>query len=503
MKKTCRIFALLVLLWGFPPGSPAGLPAEDGGSEGAAAAAAEAAAAETPAAEEAASEKTPAVPAETPAPAASTEKNTVEASRLAVIRYGTEMEIASLIQTLKAENADYLDDELIALAGNTRNRNILSGVFSFFGERGKGGLEDRAVRAIEERDGEANETILAAVEYLGRVTAGAAIGPLMELIGSDEDRFFNAAIRALGRIGGADRAEADRIALYLMDFYAESDPDGEGRREIIGAIGAAGSVKAAAFLSEIVDNNDERVPLRIAALEALSRTGAPEGLKPILGAVSAQDPNIRSAAVEALGPFSGPEADRAILEAFRDSWYRARIAAAKAARERKLEEAVPYLKFRAERDEVPAVRDEAIRALGAIATGETEAILEEFFRERKNSDRVRIGAAGMLMANNPGKYLEVLTAELDEAKRKNQTPLYNGLLKAAGEARTEKLVDTARRFLRSGGIIEKSYALDMAANNGFRELAEEIRALTEDKNASLAAKARRTLEKLKESTTSP
>jgi HEAT repeat protein len=476
MKKTWRLFALLALLSGLPAGFPASLPAEDGGAKDAVAG--EAAAAETPA------------PAEVPAG-----KNTVESSRLAVIRYGTETEIVSLIQTLKAENADYLDDELIALAGNTRNRNILSGVFSFFGERGKGGLEDRAVRVIEERDEEANETILAAAEYLGRMKAAAAAGPLMDLIDNDERRFFNTTIRALGRIGGADREEADRIALYLMDFYARSDPDSENRREIVSALGSTGSAEAAALLSEIVDSNDERVPLRIAALEALSKTGS-GGLKSILAAVGAQDPNIRSAAVEALGPFSGPETDRAILEAFRDSYYRTRISAARAARERKLEEAVPYLKLRAERDDVPAVKEEAIRALGAIATGEAKTILAELFRERKNTDRIRIGAADMLMKNDPGKYLGALMVEMDEAKRKNQTPLYNGFLKAAGEAKTDKLVDTARRLLGSGGVIEKSYALDMAANNGFRELSEEIRALTEDKNASLAAKARRTLEKL-------
>ncbi|MDR2158623.1 MAG: HEAT repeat domain-containing protein [Treponema sp.] len=467
MKKIWRLFVLLAVLPGLP-------------------------------AEESRSEDTPETEAAAPAAPVQEEKDTVETSQRAVIRYGTETEIASLIQTLKAEHADYLDDELAAMAGHTKNRNILSGIFSFFGERGKGGLEDRAIRAIGERDEEAGETILAAVEYLGRVKAGAAIGPLMELIDNDEDRFFNAAIRALGRIGGAGREEADRIALYLMEFYAENDPDSENRREIVSALGSTGSAEAAALLSEIADSNDERPSLRIAALEALSKTGGEGGLKLILTAVTAQDPNIRSAAVEALGPFSGPETDRAILEAFRDSYYRTRIAAARAARERKLEEAVPYLKFRAERDDVPAVKDEAIRALGAIATGEAETILADLFRNRKNTDRIRVGAADMLMKNNPGKYLEALTVELDEAKRKNQTPLYNGFLKALGESKTEKLADTARRLLRSGGIVEKSYALDMAANNGLRELSEEIRGLVEDKNASLAAKARRTLEKLEE-----
>jgi HEAT repeat protein len=188
--------------------------------------------------------------------------------------------------------------------------------------------------------------------------------------------------------------------------------------------------------------------------------------------------------------------DNVILEAFRDSYYRTRIAAAQASRERKFEKAIPYLRFRAERDEVPAVKDEAIRALGAIATGECLAAIESLFSERKNADRVRIVSAEMLMHNDPGAYLGRLIVELDEAKTKNQTALYNGLLKIAGEAKTEKIEDITRRFLASGGVIEKSYALDMAANNKLKALTEEVRALTADKNQSLARKAQRTLESL-------
>jgi hypothetical protein len=100
------------------------------------------------------------------------------------------------------------------------------------------------------------------------------------------------------------------------------------------------------------------------------------------------------------------------------------------------------------------------------------------------------------MRGAPGTYTSHLIIELDEAKTKNQTPLYNGFLKVIGESKAEKLEDLTRRFLTSGGIIEKSYALDMAVNNGFRGLLEEVRALTNDKNASLARKAQRTLDSL-------
>jgi HEAT repeat protein len=451
-----------------------------------------------PSAEIPASEAAPAETApepETPA-AAPPPENTVEASRLATIHYGTETEIAVLIQTLKAEGSDYLDNELIALVENTRNQQILSGIFTFFGDRGLGGLESRAIRAIEERDDEANETVLAAADYLGKVKAGRAVGVLMKLLDSQERRFMGTAFRALGRAGGASPEDADDTAEYLIDYYTNREPGEENRRELITALGAAGSPKGVSFLAEIAGNNEERIALRIAALDALAKIGDEAGLNAVILSISAPDPNVRASAVAALGPFSGEEVDSAILEAFRDSYYRTRIAAAQASRERKFEKAVPYLRYRAERDEVPAVKDEAIRALGAIATKECLSIIETLFDERKNADRVRIVSAEMLIKNDPGKYLDRLIIELDEAKTKNQTPLYNGLLKIAGEAKTEKLEDTARRFLSSGGIIEKSYALDMAANNKLRGLIEAVRALTLDKNQSLARKARRTLDSL-------
>jgi hypothetical protein len=88
---------------------------------------------------------------------------------------------------------------LINLVETTRNQQILSGVFTFFGDRGKEGLEDRAIRAIEERDDEANETILTAADYLGKVKAGRGVRALMALLDSQERRFMAAAFRALGR----------------------------------------------------------------------------------------------------------------------------------------------------------------------------------------------------------------------------------------------------------------------------------------------------------------
>jgi hypothetical protein len=318
--------------------------------------------------------------------------DSVEAARLNTIKYGTETEIAALIQTLKTEGADYLDNEIVVLVENTRNQRILSGAFSFFGEREKGGLELRAIRAIEERDSERNETILASIDYLGRIKYRSASSVLQKLIEGGERRFVNTAIRAYGRVSGSggDASPSPDAVEYLVDYYENSVSEDDSRREVIVALGTVGSSGAMEFLADIASDGDAKPTLRMAALESIAKIatasgGTQTGLDAVLDAVGAVDPNVRAAAVSALGPFSGDAVDTAILDAFRDSNYRSRLAAAQAARQRKLAAAVPYLKFRAERDEVPAVKDDSIRALGAIADGESLNVLESLFIERKTA----------------------------------------------------------------------------------------------------------------------
>jgi HEAT repeat protein len=429
--------------------------------------------------------------------------SSAEERRLDVIRYGTENEIAALVKTLKNENADYLDEELCELAQNTHNKSILTEVFSFFGDRAREGLEGRAVEALDFWDDEAAETVLAAVDYLGRVKAATAIEPLRALLNTGEGRFLNPSFRALGRIGGGNPPDADTIAEYLMAYYRGRDPSDENRREIIAALGETASRQGLSFLSEIAENDDAGLMLRQTALEALSKIGDSQGLDAVLSATESTDPNVRSTAVAALGPFSGPAVDKAVIEAFRDSYYRTRAAAAKAAGDRKLETAVPYLSFRAERDEVLAVKEAAIRALGAIGSPSALSSLEALFGELKNADRVRLLAAEWLIQNAPSAYAERVITEMEDAKKKNQTALYNGLLRVIGGAKTGAVEDLARRFFASGGVLEKSYALDMTAANNFRTLIPQVQALTDEKNGNLARKARSILEKMDRPGSSP
>jgi len=419
--------------------------------------------------------------------------------RLDIIRFGTETEINALIQTVRNEGINLLDTrletELVTLFQSTRNTSILTGLLGFFASEEKKGLEDRAIRIVAGRDEEANATVLGALDYLGRVNATQATEVIMGLLDTDEERFLDSGFRALGRVARNSDVK-DQVADYIIDFYENRNYPDQNRRTMIVALGETGSKIGIELLSSIAENNDDRPSIRMAALEALSKIGDNSGLSPLIRAVNAPDPNVRSTAIVSLAPFSGKEVEDAILEGFRDSFFRSRLGAARASGERKMSSAIPYLQFRAENDDVPTVRDEAIRALGEIGTSESKSVLEALFNERKNPSRVRILAAEMLIAGDPENYAERVIEEMDEARRLRQTPLYNGFLRAISLAKTQKVEGLVKRFLDSGDVIEKSFALDMTLNNEFRSFAPEIRLLLNGRNAALSRKAEATLEKL-------
>ncbi|MDR0408778.1 MAG: HEAT repeat domain-containing protein [Spirochaetaceae bacterium] len=483
----------------------------------------------------------------------SEEGEDAEAARLReIIKYGTDNEISDLIKNLRSEKIDYLDEDLLQLAKKTKNQNITLGIFSFLGERSRTGMEELALAILENRENETPQKINAALDYLSAVKEKAAIRPMTEIITSDDTRFDGTAIRALGKIlyseqatreaansgvgdavredvsgaaetslpeaggmavdalpeagpaGAADNATQNMTAAVgnewiteiLIDYYNEREPDSDTQQTIISAVGSSGGKAAESFLLEIINNDEASVPLRMSALEAAAKMGSPALLEPTLAAVSSDNPNIRSAAVGALGVFDGDEVDAAILESFRDTYFKTRLAAVRAVKKRNLKEAIPYLRYRAEKDEAAAVREEAVTTLGTLNDAEADKALLALFNNTKISDTLRVLCAETLIKNNADAYAETVIEKLDEAKARKQTVLYKGLLKAISLAKTSKVETITARLFASSDVVEKFYALDMTANNRFTAFKSEVEKLTQEKNSTLSRRAKNTLDKL-------
>ena len=417
-----------------------------------------------------------------------------EAAQRETLKYGTDNEITELIKTLKKENADYLDKDLAELAGETKNPIIKSQIMTFFAEREKKGLEKEAVLLVENREDVDSANVLSAVEYLGRVHYAGAQDALRTLLEGGEERYMGAAIKAIG--SAVDDKNAGETAEYLINYYENKNPPEQYQQAVILALGETGSKKAAAFLTGIVTGN-ERAGLTMPALLALGKVAGDDAVEVIAGAASSKDPNVRASAVEALGSFSGGNVESALLDAFRDSYYKSRLAAVKAAGKRKLKDAIPYLKFRAEKDEVPAVREEALRSLAAIGTSECARIIETIFTDKKSPDRLKSLAAQSLIEMDADAYAEKVMLSLDEAKRLNQKQLYAGLMAALAKAKTSRVKPLVGRLFASKDAVDKAYALELTALNRFDAFRAEVDYLATGENSGLSRKAKEVLAALK------
>jgi HEAT repeat protein len=416
-----------------------------------------------------------------------------EALQREVLKYGTDNEITDLIKTLKKENAEYLDEDLRGLVSETKNPVIKSQIMSFFAEREKSGLEKEAVVLVEKREDMDSVNVLAALEYLSKVRYAQAQDALRALLESAEERYMGAAIKAIG--SAVDDKNAGETAEYLINYYENKNPPEQYQQAVILALGETGSKKAAPFLSGIVTQN-ERAGLTMPALIALGKIAGDDAVEVITGALSSKDPNIRASAVEALGSFSGGKVESALLDAFRDSYYKTRLAAVKAAGKRKLREAVPYLKFRAEKDEVPAVREEAIRSLAEIGTGECARVIEAIFDDKKSPDRLKSLAAKSLIETDADSYAEKIMLSLDEAKRLNQKQLYSGLMAALSKAKTGRVKPLVGRLFASKDAADKAYALELTALNRFDVFRPEVDNLATGEKSGLSRKAKEVLSTL-------
>ncbi|GMO59836.1 MAG: HEAT repeat domain-containing protein [Termitinemataceae bacterium] len=413
------------------------------------------------------------------------------------IRYGTDSEIAALLKTVKSSKITELDDDLSTLAIRSKNEMIVNALFSYFMDGEKKGLEDKAIGILENRE-ENEKTSVSAIEYLGAIKEKKAKDILKEIISKDESPYINSAVKALGKIAREmGSGVSNDTAEYLIAYYTDKSPKLDTCREIIIALGSTGSKESLDFLCKIIDDDDEESSyLKIASLTALGEIKDQGTLETILKATQSTDASVKSSAVAALGGFNDAKADEAIIDAFRDSFFRTRLSAVKAAGERKLSAAIPYLRYRAINDDAASVREESVSVLGAMNKNEAGSVLLEILEDKKINDKIRISCAQALLKNEASQYCERIIELAEDAKAKKYTMLYSGLLKALSTAKSAKLKDFAARLFTSKDVTDNAIALDITANNSFGNFKEEVQRISETKNSTLAAKALKILSSL-------
>jgi hypothetical protein len=247
---------------------------------------------------------------------------------------------------------------------------------------------------------------------------------------------------------------------------------------VILALGELAAADAVEPLIQLVGDGEEEAVLRRYACDALGKIGDERAVPVLKEAYRANDTWLRAYAVYALSQFDDPETGDFLMRALRDSFWRVRVSAAKGLADLGLGDAVPILTYKAERDPVTQVRVEAAKALAAIDSAEATTNLEELVSEPRTPLSLRVESIQALVESDLKAHLpfvmDTIAADWDDPDSR----LVEEVCRMLSQQKAPELRKAYEMMLAHPSFVIQIYGVRGIAQNGFRDLTDELRALT-------------------------
>lgn len=382
----------------------------------------------------------------------------LEKTRRDTIRYGIDSEISELIAKLSSEKDGRYNADLFELLKTSRSPKLRIAVLDFLASLEWKDAESVAIGLVDDRDTNDPDLVSSALTYLAAIRSKAAMKFPQAIIKEDNKKLLPSLVKLMGRAGGEDEVK------LLLDWFDGDSATPALKEEVIKAFGEIGSKSAAPRLEKLAVDSEGGKAARMYACTALGKIKSDSSVSPLVKASIDNDPNVRSAAIEALGSFAGSsssgaeEARGAIVQALRDSYVKARIAACKASASAMVIAAVPFLKYKAQSDPESAVKTEALRSLACLG-GDNFVFLRERLEDGKEESSLRVLAFGLLCRYDSPGSLPVLESRLKAEAGEKQREFYTALAREIANADKADGIASLARILAS----DQEYLIRVAA----------------------------------------
>lgn len=420
-----------------------------------------------------------------------------EMSRRDVLRYALDSEVSDLIDALIEENNDEYTEELADLFSRTKNVGVKERVFKLFAAQNNPVLESQCVSILSDPYEQRKSLVAAAADYAGELSLPSALPAVRSLVDTEDYDFASAAVRALGKAG----VKEDAVFLSrLLDSDVSFGSEKQRlvfRQDVMAAISNLDASEIRGTLTAIIEDEDENVMIRSSAAAAIGKLALPDDAEILAELFGESDPVLRTAAVSALSNFGGKTAEGVVMEAFKDSYYKVRLEALNASEKMGLEEAVPYVLYRAKTDPVESVKLKSYEVLGKIGGGEGVDFLTETMKNKNAADKFRAKAAGVLLADNfDASYDDVEDVAEEVVSDEKKRWLCYEIGKQVAKIESPRTAGLASLYLASRDALTQSIGLDMYDKNRHPSVKPAVQALSE--NESAGAIQRRALKILEE-----
>ncbi len=331
------------------------------------------------------------------------------------LRFGIDSEILELIGELDRNREVGLNAELVALAEDSANPDVVRAIIEMFRRIEDVALAQKASDIVARegeavaggtttRDGRQRSLLTAAIYYLGDLGQAGSAELMRPLLEHEDTLVATAAIAAIGGSGGRDEVPDLLERLDDLAFPADLKP------ELLLALGAIGAESAVERLEEVVADTANPRVWRMYASDSLGKIGAGSSLPVLRAVLSEDDPQLKAYAASAIGQYDSSDANDALIAGLRDGHWSVREASAMGLGRTMASDAVDILRYKAERDPEEKVRLAAIDALAQIGAPQSRSYLQETAGADDASLGVRDRAVRSIIRHD----LEASTAFLEE-----------------------------------------------------------------------------------------
>lgn len=394
------------------------------------------------------------------------------------IRFGLESEISDLLGELTKKADPRYADDIYDLFAETKNGTLKEMAVQYFARLEDPCLEDYAVSVLDDPYDERQGMVNACFDYVKAVRTKEAVAPVLNLLESDNDTYFNQCLDMLGKVGGS--AEA----VYLTDYLDREDLSVPQKQSLVKVLGELKATETFDRLAEIAGDKDENTFMRMYSAEAIGAMENPGAVSVLLALYEDTDPNMRIAVIKGLSHFpQDAAAQKTVVQAIRDSYYKVRLEAIGVAKAWNMTEAVPYLIHRAKNDPEKVVKDAVYPVIAQLNTPEGNDFLVSQITDKKVADTTKAKVASALLAENNAGTAEILALAKevvgDDAKNNPRKSLRYALGKEFAKYGRSEFADICADYLASKDVATQGTGLDIYNKGKYAGVESDVRRLAD------------------------
>ena len=401
------------------------------------------------------------------------------------IKYGLPSEINELLDDLLKNEDPRFTNEIYDLFQVSKNPQIKEKVLRYFTKLEDPCLEDYAVEILIDPYDTKNEIVKAVFQYVSKVKTVEAIEPVVELIKSENEDYFNDAISTIGEIG------SEKEAVFLVEFLDRDDLSDAQRQTLMRTCGKMHAIETWDKIVEILENEDENSFVRSYAAEAIGLMKKEESVPILVEHFASTDPNLRQYVIKGLINFPDiVEAKATLLQGIRDEHWKVRQESIRAVKELKLQEAVPYLTYRVEKESEKVIQNESYSAIAALNSSEGNEFLINQITNKKVSDAKKQKVVEVLLKEGFAGEKEILELAKEVVEDDRRKSLRYAIGKELAKNPKDSYQEICLMYLNSKDSTTQNLGLDMYKNKKFAAAEPKMQEIAKDKKANAAVKSR-------------